>query len=232
MKGLQFPMNSNNKIGAKCLFNLYLKVSDKGILEDASIEDVKDENSDEEKDEEEEKEKEKKDQKADEEDQEPVTTATQEEAEVGSKGEQGEALCERETSKNEEAEELDDKDSSDEEVRISVKKKPTVTPRKSRRLASKGKRPVVSSDDYSSTHTSLEPKHTAPPSPKPDTPLTHHIPSPPPSPIPSTPPPTTTTPASPLPHTSLGLGFTGCANPSVPAALSDPVLNKLQVLQS
>ena len=131
MKGLQFPMNSNNKIGAKCLFNLYLKVSDKGILEDASIEDVKDENSDEEKDEEEEKEKEKKDQKADEEDQEPVTTATQEEAEVGSKGEQGEALCERETSKNEEAEELDDKDSSDEEVRISVKKKPTVTPRKS-----------------------------------------------------------------------------------------------------
>ena len=32
-------MSSNNKIGAKCLNNVHLKLSDKGILEEASIED-------------------------------------------------------------------------------------------------------------------------------------------------------------------------------------------------
>ncbi|XP_057543228.1 uncharacterized protein LOC130821457 [Amaranthus tricolor] len=55
LEGLQFPMSSNNKIGAKCLTNLHLKISEKGILEEASIEDVEDENSDEEKDEDEKK---------------------------------------------------------------------------------------------------------------------------------------------------------------------------------
>ena len=68
LEGLQFPMSSNHKIGEKCLTNLYLKISDKGILEEAFIEDVEDENSDEEKDEEGEKEKEKEEQKADKED--------------------------------------------------------------------------------------------------------------------------------------------------------------------
>ena len=31
LEGLYFPMSSNNKIGAKCLTNLHLKLSDKGI---------------------------------------------------------------------------------------------------------------------------------------------------------------------------------------------------------
>ena len=163
--------------------------------------------------------------------QEPVPTATNDEAEFGSKGEQGEAVSEGEALKEEQGEELNDNDSSDEEVRMPIKKKPLVTPRKSIRLSSKEKRPVVSLDNDSSTHTSHEPKHTTPPSPKPDTPPSHHIPSPQPSPIPSTPPPTTT-PASPPPHSSPGLGFPGYVNPSVTVALLDPILNKLEVLQS
>ena len=138
-------MSANKKIDVKCLTNLHLKLSDKGILEEASNEDVEDQNSDEEKDEGEEKEKEKEDdQKANEEDQEPNPTATNDEAEVGSKGEHGEVVSEGETSKKEEGEKLDDNDSSDEEERMPIKKKPIVTPRKSSRLASKGKRLVVS----------------------------------------------------------------------------------------
>ena len=236
-------MSSNNKIGAKCLTNLHLKLSDKGIMEEASIEDEEEEDSNEEKDEEKEKEKEKKDQKAAEEEQETVPTTTHDEAEVGSqgaqevvqeRGEQGEALSEGEASKEEKGEEPDDDDSSsDEEVRMLVKKKPIVTPRKSSRLASKRKCPVVSLDDDSSSHTTLEPLPTAPSSPKPATPLNHHIPSPPPSPIPSTPLQPTNTPASPLPRTWPGLGFADFSNPSsVPVAILDPVLNKLQDLQS
>ena len=73
-----------------------------------------------------------------------------------------------ETSKEEKGEELDDNDSSDEKVKIPKKKKPLLTLRKSIRLASKGNRLVVSLDDDSSIHTSHEPKHTTPPSPKPD----------------------------------------------------------------
>jgi hypothetical protein len=34
LDGLQFPMSANNKIGAKCLNNLHLKLNEKGILED------------------------------------------------------------------------------------------------------------------------------------------------------------------------------------------------------
>ena len=94
----------------------------------------------------------------------------------------------------------DDNDNNDEEVQLPVQKKP-VTPRKSRRLASKGKRPVVTLDDDSSSHNTLEHTNDAPPSPKPATPPSHQIPSPPPSPIPFTPPLVTT-------HTSPGLGFT------------------------
>ena len=80
---------------------------------------------------------------------------------------------------------------------------------------------MVSLDDDSSTHTSCEPKQNNPPSPKPDAPPSPHIPSPP-SPIPCIPPPTTT-PNSP------SLGFIDFANPSVSV---DPILAKLQVLQS
>ena len=36
LDGLHFPMGPNNKIGAKCLNNLHLKLNDNGILEDAN----------------------------------------------------------------------------------------------------------------------------------------------------------------------------------------------------
>ena len=65
---------------------MHLKLSYKGILEEASIEDEEEEDSNEEKDEEKEKEKEKEDQKAAEEDQETVPTATHEEAELVTMG--------------------------------------------------------------------------------------------------------------------------------------------------
>ena len=58
-------MSANNKIGVRCLTSLHLKLSDKGILEEATIEDVENEDSDEEK---EEKEKAEEDQKAEKED--------------------------------------------------------------------------------------------------------------------------------------------------------------------
>ena len=221
LNGLQFLMSANKKIGAKCLTNLLLKVSDKGILEEASNEDVEEENSEEKNDEEEEKqqnegeekEKEKEDQKNNKEDQKPVPTATNDEAEGVSKGEPGEAVSEGETSEEKEGEDLDNDNSSDEEVRMPIQKKPIVTPRKSIRLAFKGERLVVRLNDDSSTHTSHEPKQSTPPSLKPNTSPSQQIPSPPPSPIPCTPPPNTT-PKSP------GLGFTGFANPSISADLS------------
>ena len=89
LDGLQFPMGPNNKIGAKCLNNLHLKLNDKGILEDA-IEEVEDVESEDEKDEEEreekeEKQKEEKDQEN--KDQEPVPSATTEKAEACFQGE-------------------------------------------------------------------------------------------------------------------------------------------------
>ena len=87
-------------------------------------------------------------------------------------------------------------------------------------------------DDNSSTYTTFEPQQTAPPSPKPATSLIHHIPSPPPSPIPATPPPITTH-VSPAPHTSPGLGFADFTNQSsVPTASTDPVLTQVKDLQS
>ena len=48
-------MSANNKIGVKCLNNLHLRVSKKGILEEISNEDLEEEKSDEDKDEGEEK---------------------------------------------------------------------------------------------------------------------------------------------------------------------------------
>ena len=38
LDGLLLPMSPNNKIGAKCLNNLHLKLNDNGILEDANEE--------------------------------------------------------------------------------------------------------------------------------------------------------------------------------------------------
>ena len=230
-------MSSNNKIGAKCLTNLHLKLSDKWILEAASTSDKEEEGTvggDQEK--EEGKEKEKEDQKEDKENQETVPTIVHKEAEGGSLGaqeevqeqrQQEEALSEGEASQEEEGEELNDDDdtSSDKELRMPMKKKLVVTPRKSSRLASKGKRLVVGLDDDFSSHTALKPQTNVPPSLKPATPPTHHIPSPPPSPIPSTPPPTTATPASPHPYTSPVFGFVVFSNPSsVPTATLDLVL--------
>ena len=90
-----------------------------------------------------------------------------------------ESLSEWEASKEEEGEELDNDDDdtcSDEEVRMPMKKNPVVTPRKSSRLAFEGKRPMVSLDDYSSSHTTLEPQplHLPPQNRPHHLPITYH----------------------------------------------------------
>ena len=209
LNGLKFPKSPKNKIGAKCLNNLHLKLNDNGILENANAEvEVVDSEKDEEEQEDDKVIK----------DQETVPNATQKEVEAGSQGEQGEADKEGEASKKEEgaAVDLSDVNDSDEEVQMPVQKEPVVTPRKSRRLASKGKRRIASLDDDSS-HTSLEPQSTAPSPPKPFTSPTHHIPSLPPSPIRATPPPVTSQDSP--PHTPTGLG-------------SVPILSQLKDLQS
>ena len=205
LEGLLFPMSPNNKIGAKCLNNLRLKLNDNGILEHVSMEaEIFDSEKEEEEQEDEKIIK----------DQESVPTATNKEAEAGSQGEQGEAEeqraddKERETSMKEGGAAVDLNDISDEEVQLPVKKEPTVNPRKSHRLASKGKCPFVSLDDDSSQNT-LEPQPTAPTSPKPVTP--------PPSPIHATP-PSVPSQASP-PHTPSGFD-------------SVPILSQLKDLQS
>ena len=59
LDGLECPMSANNKIGAKCLNNLHLKLNDKGILEDA-IEEVEEVSSDDDKEGEDKKKEEKK----------------------------------------------------------------------------------------------------------------------------------------------------------------------------
>ena len=114
----------------------------------------------------------------------------------------------------------EDNDDSNEEVLLLVQKQPIATPRKSRRLASKRKGPVVDLDDDSTSHNTFEPTNDKPPSPKPTTPPSHQIPSPPQSPIPSTQPPVTT-------HTSPNHGF---ANTSVPTAPLYSILLKLNDL--
>ena len=83
----------------------------------------------------------------------------------------------------------DDNDDSDEEVQLPVQKQPIATPKKSQRLASKRQSLVVDLDDDSTSHNTFEPTNDTPPSLKPATPLSYQIPSPPPSPIPFTPPP-------------------------------------------
>ena len=164
LDGLHFPMSPINKIGAKCLNNLHLKLNDNGILEDANEQvDIVDSDKEAEA---------QKNEEGRNKDQEPVPSATTEKAEACFPGEQGEVVCKGEV--EEKGEDVkDDNDDSDEEVRMPVKKKPVVTLKKSRRLASKGKRPVVSLDDDSTSHNTLEPTTNAQPSPKPATRPSH-----------------------------------------------------------
>ena len=119
-------------------------------------------------------------------------------------------------------EDNDENVASDEEVSVPVQKQPSATPRKSKRLLSKGKRPVVILDDDTASHNTVEPTNNNPPSPKPTTAPSHQFPSPPPSPMPSSPPPVTT-------HTSPNHGFD---HTTVPTAPLFSILLKLNDLQS
>ena len=74
-------------------------------------------------------------------------------------------------------EDNEENDASDEEVSVPDQKQPSATLRKSRRLASKGKRPILILDDDSTSHNTTNDK---PPSPKLTTPQRHQFPSPPP----------------------------------------------------
>ena len=83
------------------------------------------------------------------------------------------------TSKGEVVREAVEKEKEDigvskEEVSMPIVKQSGSTPRKSRRLANKGKRPVVILDDDSTSYRTAEPSN--PPSPKPTTPSSHHFP--------------------------------------------------------
>ena len=91
------------------------------------------------------------------------------------------------------------------------------SPRKRRRLAAKGKRPVVVLDDESSSFKTAEPRN--PPSPKPTTPSSHHFPSPQPSPIPQSPPHV---------HTSPHQGFDQTTVPTAPLLSTLLKLDELQ----
>ena len=127
------------------------------------------------------------------------------------------------TSKGEVVREAVEKEKEDigvskEEVSMPIVKQSGSTPRKSRRLANKGKRPVVILDDDSTSYRTAEPSN--PPSPKPTTPSSHHFPSPPPLPIPT----------SPLPvHSSQNQGFD---QTTVLTAPLYSILLKLDELQS
>ena len=223
LDGLHFHMSPNNKIGAKCLNNLHLKLNDNGILEDTNEQvSVVDSDKEEEAQKNEEEREENEEEVLEKEDQEPVPSATVERAKDCSKREQGEEASKGEAEEQGEdvEEDIDDNDDSDEEVQLQGQKQPVATPRKSRRLASKRKSPTVDLDDDSTSHNTFEPTNDAPPSPKPATPPSHQIPSPPPSPIPFTPPPVTT-------HTSPNHGF---ASTSVPTALLYSILLKLNDL--
>lgn len=214
MDGLQFPMSANNQMSAKCLKNLHLNLNDKGILEDIiEVEDVSSEEEEEGKTEEG-KEKEEKEKK----DQDVVPSASTDKAEVNK--EQGKACSEGEASveKGDELEEVDSSDSSsDEEVAKPIKEESKITPRKSRRLASKLS---VGKDEGTTTHPTKKPINV-PSSPQPAS----NIPSPPPSPIATSPPPFTSQP-SPT-HTGFDM------NPStVPPASFDLLLTKFDNLQS
>ncbi|XP_057540621.1 uncharacterized protein LOC130818467 [Amaranthus tricolor] len=208
LEGLNFPMGPNNKIGAKCLNNLHLKLYENGILENVTeqIDDHFDKEEEINKADEENKEQE--EEVIEKEEQEPVPS-TNEKAEGCSEREHEEVPSKGETVKEDEAVEKDkeENDVRNEEVSVPVEKQPSSTPRKSRRLTSKGKRPVVILDDDSTSYKTAETSN--PSSPKPTTPLSHHFPSPPQSPIPSSPLPIPT-------HTSPNHGFDHTTVPTAP----------------
>ena len=159
--------------------NLHLKLNDNWILEDTNeLVDVVDSDKEEEAQKNEEGREEKEEEELEKEYQEPVPSATAERAEACSPREQGEEASKGEAEEQgEDVEDVnDDNDDSDEEVQLSVQKQPIITPRKSRRLASKGKCSVVDLDDDLTSHNTVEPTNDAPPSPKPATPPTHQIP--------------------------------------------------------
>ena len=215
LDGPNYPMGPNNKVGVKCLKNLRLRLTENGTLENIfeQSEDTNEEEEVEENVEEEEVNKE--------EQEEPVPSATEKAEGHSEEEEQEENSCKGEVEKElvkvavEEEEKKNEKGSS-----------PGLTPRKSRRLASKGKKPVVVIDDDSTSYTTAQPSQ--PSSPRPATP-SYHKPSPPQSPIrPSSPPKSpipSPSPVPPSPHQGLG-------DNTVPTAPLSSILLKVTEFQS
>ena len=115
--GLHFPMGPNNKMGAKCLNNLHLKLNDNGILENAleKVNDNSDKEEETQKDEEEQKQKEEEVQEK--EDQKHVPSAT-ERAEASSPREQGEEGTEGEAVREDEEAEEANNENDDNDYRF------------------------------------------------------------------------------------------------------------------
>ena len=217
LEGQNFPMSPNNMIGAKCLSNLHLKLNENGTLENVTEQiNVQSDNKVETNKVEEEMEEQEKE-GSEEEEQELVPSAI-EKAEGCSDREHVEVTSKGEVVKEAVEKEKEDIGVSKEVVSMPIMKQSGSTPRKSRRLAAKGKRPIVVLDDDSTSYKTAEPSN--PPSPKPTTPSSHHFPSPTPSPIPTSPPPV---------HTSQNQGFD---QTTVPTAPLYSILLKLDELQS
>jgi transposase-like protein len=207
LDGPEFPMSANNKISERCLTNLHLQLNEKGILEHA-IEEVEVSSDEEEKEKVEKEEEEEEVKEKEKEDQEDVPSAT---TEAETDREQEEAVIEGEQVEREE--EMGQEDDEDLHVPLKNIKKPSVlTPRKSRRLASKGS-PSQHDDITSPT----------PPSPKPSSPKPMSPIPPPQSPKATTPPPFTSPPSP--------TGFEKESSPS-PATPIDLILSKFTSLQS
>ena len=151
------------------------------------------------------------------EEREPVPSATGK-AEGRSDREQEEVTSKGQVVKEPVEKQKEDTGVNKEEVSMPIMKQSGSTPRKSRRLAAKGKRPIVVLDDDSTSYKTAEPSN--PPSPKPTTPSSHHFPSPPPSQIPTSPPPV---------HTSQNQGFDQTKIPTSPLY---SILLKLDELQA
>ena len=149
LKGLNFPMGPNNKIGAKCFNNLHLKLNENGILENVT-EQIDDHfEKEEETNKAAEEKKEQEEEMFDKEDQEPALSAT-EKAEGWSERKQEEVPNKGEDVKEDEAvkKNKEENDVSNEKVSVPDKKQPSSTPKKSRMLASKGKRSAAILDDH------------------------------------------------------------------------------------
>ena len=195
--------------------NLHLKLNENGILENVCEQVGVNSDNKEETNEVEKEKKFQEEELTDKEKQEPVPSAT-EKAEGCSEREQEEVTSKGEAVKEDAAVEKEKEEN--EEVSVPDKQQPSSTPRKSQRLASKGKRQVVILDDNSTSYKTAEPSNLC--SPKPTTPSSRHFPSPPQSPIPSSPPPV---------HTSSNHGFGHFTVPTVPLF---SILLKLNDLQS